>query len=54
MPCSLQQSITNCGLKIEGAPEGNWKITDVLEKLAEQQFMDISETIEWISKFTDV
>ena len=43
MPCSLQQSITNCVVKIEGAPDGNWGITDVLEKLTEQQFVDIAE-----------
>ena len=40
-PCSLQQAMTNCRVKIEGAPEGNWMITNVLEKLKEKQLMDI-------------
>ena len=36
-PCSLQQAMTNCGVKIEGAaPDGNWMITNVLEKLKEK------------------
>ena len=40
-PCSLQQAMINCRVKIEGAPEGNWMITNVLEKLKEKQLMDI-------------
>ena len=42
-PCALQQAMTNCRVKIEGAPEGNWRITEVLEKLKEKQFMEIAE-----------
>ena len=44
-PCSLQQAMINCRVKIEGAPEGNWMITNVLEKFKENQFMDIAKTM---------
>ena len=37
--------MTNCGVKIKGAPEGNWMILDVLKKLKEKQFLDITETM---------
>ena len=45
-PCSLQQAMMNCGVEIEGAaPDGNWMIIDVLDKLTEKQYMDIAETM---------
>ena len=37
--------MTNCGVMIEGAPDGNWTILDVLETLKEKEFMDIAETM---------
>ena len=45
-PCSLQQAMMNCSVEIEGAaPEGQWMITDVLDKLKEKQYVDIAEVM---------